>query len=152
MQKTMAYLTNGTVVGLLLLCSMTATADNQDPGPTPKVIVKKFETVESISGEISSKVAEQLRTYGIDLENIEAELDTLNLDGRRIVIMRSDEDGATMPFAAKIFSDTLDLQAGPEQPPLNQAAADCVLARLAKMQISNAVTLLREACQARHPD
>ena len=148
----MGYLTNGCVFGLLLLCSISANADEQDAGATPKVIVKKFETIESISGELGSKVTEQLRAHGIDLDNIEAELDTLDLDGRRIVIMRSGEDGATMPFAAKIFSDTLDLQARPEQPPLNQAAADCVLARLTKMQISNAVTLLREACHARHPD
>lgn len=152
MLKAMGYLTNGSVFGLLLLCSISANADEQDAGATPKVIVKKFETIESISGELGSKVTEQLRAHGIDLDNIEAELDTLDLDGRRIVIMRSDEDGATMPFAAKIFSDTLDLQARPEQPPLNQAAADCVLARLAKMQISNAVTLLREACHARHSD
>lgn len=102
----MAYLTNGSVFGLLLLCSISANADDQDAGATPKVIVKKFETVESTSGEISSKVAEQLRAHGIDLENIEAELETLNLDGRRIVIMHSDEDSASTPLATKIFSDT----------------------------------------------
>lgn len=151
MQKTIACLTNGSVAGLLLLCSMTATADNQDPGSTPKVIVKKFETIESTSGEISSKVTEQLRKHGIDLENIEAELETLNLDGRRIVIMHSDEDSASTSLGTKIFSDTVELQHQTEQPPLSQDAADCVLARLAKMQTSSAIALLREACQARHP-
>ena len=89
-------------IRLLLLCSISANADEQDAGATPKIIVKKFETIESISGELGSKVTEQLRAHGIDLDNIETELDTLDLDGRRIVIMRSDEDGATMPFSQNI--------------------------------------------------
>ena len=62
MLKAMGYLTNGCVFGLLLLCSISANADEQDAGATPKVIVKKFETIESISGELGSKVTEQLRT------------------------------------------------------------------------------------------
>ena len=77
MLKAMGYLTNGSVFGLLLLCSISAHADEQDAGATPKVIVKKIETIESISGELGSKVTEQLRAHGIDLDNIEAELDTL---------------------------------------------------------------------------
>jgi hypothetical protein len=109
MLETMNYLTNGSVAGLLLLCSISATADNQNPDPAPKVIVKKFETIESTSGEVSSKVAARLRTYGIDLDNIEAELDTVNADGRRIVIVHSDENSASTPLATKIFSDRSEL-------------------------------------------
>ena len=152
MLETMNYLTNGSVAGLLLLCSISATADNQNPDPAPKVIVKKFETIESTSGEVSSKVAARLGTYGIDLDNIEAELETVNADGRRIVIVQSDENSASTPLATKIFSDRSELHPKTEQSTLSQDAADCVLARLAKMQISIAVTLLREACRARHPD
>ena len=109
MLETMDYLTNGSVAGLLLLCSISATADNQNPEPAPKVIVKKFETIESTIGAVGSKVAAQLRRYGIDLDNIEAELETLNADGRRIVIIHSDEDSVSTPPATKIFSDTLEV-------------------------------------------
>ena len=132
MLETMDYLTNGSVAGLLLLCSISATADNQSPEPAPKVIVKKFETIESTSGEVSSKVAAQLRTYGIDLDNIEAELETVNADGRRIVIVHSDEDSASTPLGTKIFSDRLELHPQTEQSTFSQDAADCILARLAK--------------------
>ena len=152
MLETMDYLTNGSVAGLLLLCSISATADNQNPEPAPKVIVKKFETIESTIGAVGSKVAAQLRRYGIDLDNMEAKLETLNADGRRIVIMHSDEDSVSSSLATKIFSDTLEVHSQTAQSTLSENAADCVLARLAKMLTSSAVTLLREACKARHPD
>lgn len=109
MLETMDYLTNGSVAGLLLLCSISATADNHNPEPTPKVSVKKFETIESTIGAVGSKVAAQLRRYGIDLDNMEAKLETLNADGRRIVIMHSDEDSVSSSLATKIFSDTLEV-------------------------------------------
>lgn len=46
----------------------------------------------------------QLRICGIDLDNIEAELETLNLDDQRIVIMRSDEDS---PVLLASFEDLI---------------------------------------------
>ena len=109
MLKTMDYPKNGNVAGLLLLCTISVPAGNHNPEPTPKVIVKKFETIESTIGAVGGKVDAQPRRYGIDLDNMEAKLETLNADGRRIVIMHRDEDSVSSSLATKIFSDTLEV-------------------------------------------
>ena len=58
----MDYLTNGSVAGLLLLCSISAGADEHNPKPILKVILTKFETIEATTGQVSSEIAAQLRT------------------------------------------------------------------------------------------
>ena len=58
----MDYLTDGSVAGLLLLCSVSATADEHNPEPILKVILTKFETIEATTGQVSSEIAAQLRT------------------------------------------------------------------------------------------
>ena len=116
-----------------------------------KIIIKKLDRDELSSDEISTKIKQSLQAQGIDPASIGIDLDNLSPGERKVVIMQTD-NGEPMHQSVEVFAEDHEFMPMPNNEPLSEKAARCVLNYLPRLKVADTSWLLREACKTLHPN
>lgn len=151
MRNAKQWLTMLFAMSALTLTTTNVTADDHgNKEATKKIIIERIASADTEDGKLSEEIAARLQAHGIDLETLDIDIDAATAGDKKVIVMRANKD-APMHSEIRVFADEHKMVDLPDQTPLSNKAADCVLSRLAKLQTSDAVWLLREACQTLHP-
>ena len=138
-------------VSTLTLAATNVVADDHgNKKAAKKIVIERIASADIEDGTLSEEIAARLQAHGIDLETLDIDIDAATAGDKKVIVMRANKD-EPMRSEIQVFTDEHKMIALPDQTPLSEKAADCVLSRLPKLQTSDAVWLLREACQTLHP-